>query len=118
MNIHRVNTLYFIVDKVDGFIEEKYENKYLDFASTDKNKEVLKKYTELWNGIKKLIRKIDNKTSECGKDYKKIKSNLDENLPLNKPLKFRNLTIIVRSVFKEDRKYYPQIFLNECLYEL
>ena len=47
----------------------------------------------------------------------KIKFNSDDDLPLNKQLKFFNLTIIVRTVF-EDGKYYPQIFLNECLYEL
>ena len=42
----------------------------------------------------------------------------DDDLPLNKQLKFINLTIIVRTVFEEDGKYYPQIFLDECLYEL
>ena len=42
----------------------------------------------------------------------------DDDLPLNKPLKFINLTIIVRSVFEEDDNYYPQFFLDECLYEL
>ena len=45
------------------------------------------------------------------------KSNSDGNLPLNKTPKLRNLTV-VRSVFKEDGKYYPQVFLDECLYEL
>ena len=39
-------------------------------------------------------------------------------LPLNKTLKLYNLTIIIRSVLEEDDKYYPQIFLDECLYEL
>ena len=48
----------------------------------------------------------------------KIKFNLDDNLPLNKSLKFHNVTIIVRSGFKEDDKYYTHIFLGECLYEL
>ena len=49
----------------------------------------------------------------------KIKFSSDNNLPLNKPLKFQYLTIIVRSVFKKDGKYYyPQIYLDECLYEL
>ena len=48
----------------------------------------------------------------------KLKSNSDDDLPLNKELKFINLTIIVRTVFEEDGKYYPQIFLDECLYEL
>ena len=48
----------------------------------------------------------------------KVKFNSDDNLPLNKILKLNNLTIVVRSVFQEDNKYYPQIFLDECLYEL
>ena len=47
----------------------------------------------------------------------KIKINADDNLPLNKPLKLQNMTITIRSVF-EDGKYYPQAFLDECLYEL
>ena len=47
----------------------------------------------------------------------KIKFNLDDDLPLNKILKLHNLTIIVRSVF-EDGKYYPQVFLDECLHEV
>ena len=47
-----------------------------------------------------------------------IKINSDDDLPLNKQLKFMSLTIIVRTVFEEDGKYYPQLFLDECLYEL
>ena len=47
-----------------------------------------------------------------------IKFNSDDNLPLNKMLKLHNLTIVVRSAFQEDNKYYPQMFLDECLYEL
>ena len=48
----------------------------------------------------------------------KIKFNSDDNLPLNKIIKFRVLTIIIRNNFEKDGKYYPQIFLNECLYEI
>ena len=48
----------------------------------------------------------------------KIKFNSADNLSLNKILKLHNLTVIVRSVFDEDGKYYPQVFLDECLYEL
>ena len=102
VNIHRVNPLYFIVVKVDGFIEEKEESRYLNFAFTDNSSEVLKKYTELWNGIKILIEKIDNKPGEYGKDYMNVKFNSDDDLPVVKPLKFRNLTITVRSIFEEN----------------
>ena len=48
----------------------------------------------------------------------KIKFNTDDNLPLNKPLKLHMLTVIVRSAFEEDGKLYPQIYLDQCLYEL
>ena len=52
-----------------------------------------------------------------GKDFMKIKFNSHDNLPLNKTLKLHNMTIIIRSVFEEG-KYYPQVFLDECLYKL
>ena len=58
-NIYSVNPLYLIIGKVDGHIEEKNGSKYLVFDSTDENKEVLKKYTELWNGIKNEIETIN-----------------------------------------------------------
>ena len=48
----------------------------------------------------------------------KIKFDSDDNLPLHKILKFRVLTIIMRNIFEKDGKYYPQIFLDDCLYEI
>ena len=47
----------------------------------------------------------------------KIKSNSDGDLPLSKPLKFHNMTIIIRSIFEEGGKLYPQVFLDDTLYE-
>ena len=41
----------------------------------------------------------------------KIQFNSDDNLPLNNQLKFLSVTVIVRSIFEEDGKYYPQVFL-------
>ena len=52
------------------------------------------------------------------KDFMKIKFNSDEGLPLNKPLEFHAMTIIIRSVFKEDGKLYPQVFSHDALYEV
>ena len=75
--------MYFIIGEVDGYIEENNGNKYLIFASKDKKKEVLTKYMELWDGIKNLIEKIDDKPGEYGKDFMKTKFNSDDNLPLN-----------------------------------
>ena len=48
----------------------------------------------------------------------KIKFNSDGDLPLNKTLKLYNSTSIVGYVFQEDKRYYPQVFLDECLYKL
>ena len=123
-NIYSVNLLYLIIGKVDGHIErssaeENNGNKYLVFDSTDENKEVLKKYTELWDGIKNEIETINGgKKGEYGKDFMKIKFNTDDNLPLNKPLKLHLLTIIVRCIFEEDGKFYPQLYLDDYLYEV
>ena len=73
----------------------------------------------MWSEIKDCIEKInDDKSGEYGKDYMKVKFNLDDNLPLNKQLKFLSITIIVRSYFEESVKYYSQIFLGECLYQV
>ena len=72
-NIYSVNPLHLIIGKVDGHIEEQNESKYLVFDSADENKEVLKKYTEHWNGIK-------NEIGEYGKDFMKIKFDTDDNL--------------------------------------
>ena len=92
-NINSVNPSYFIFGEVDKYIREKNGNKYLIFASTDKNKKVPIKYAELWDEIKSLIDKIDGKSGEYGKDFTKIKFNSNGNLPLNKILKLHNLTI-------------------------
>ena len=48
----------------------------------------------------------------------KIKFNSYDDLPLNKTLKIRSMIIVVRAVFHEINKYYPQVFLDECLYQL
>ena len=48
----------------------------------------------------------------------KIKFNSDDNIPLNKPLKFHNMTVTIRCVFTEGGKLYPQVFLDDFLYEL
>ena len=90
VKINSVNLLYLMIDKVSGYIEEKYGIKYLIFDSLAKNKEVLKKYSELWDVIKYNIETINGgKTSkhnsvEYGKDFMQIKFDSDDDLPLNK----------------------------------
>ena len=115
-NIYSVNPLYLIIAHASGYIEEKGVNKYLVFDSTDENKELLKKYNDVWNGIKNKIEEVSSGECDYEKDYMKIKFNSDDGLPLNKPLKFHNMTIIIISGFEEDSKLYPQVFLDDTLY--
>ena len=111
-NIYSVNPLYLLVNHASGYIEEKNGNKYLIFDSVDENKEVLKKYADVWDGIKNKIKAINGgKENNYRKDYIKIKFNSEDDLPLNKPLKFHVVTIIIRSVFEKDGKLYPPSFL-------
>ena len=63
-NINSVNPLYLLIDKIDGFIEEKDGDKYLNIALTDSNNEVLKKYAKVWRGIGDQIKKINDGRSE------------------------------------------------------
>ena len=73
----------------------------------------------VFNGIRDEIKTINGgKENGYEKDYMKIKFNSDDNLPLNKPLKFHLMTITIRSVFEEVGKLYPQVFLDDTLYEL
>ena len=119
VKINSVNPLYLINGEVDGYIEKNIGNKYLTFASADKNKKVLEKYTKLWDEIKYHIRTINaGKSADFDKDYIKIKFNSDDDLPLNKMQNLHMLAMIVRSAFEEDGKYYLEIVLDECLYEV
>ena len=63
-------------------------------------------------------KKIDDDWLEYTKDYTKIIFNSDDNLPLNKPLKFYNMTVTITCVISEENKLYPQVFLNDTLYSL
>ena len=117
-NIYSVNPLYLLVNHANGYIEEKGVNKYLIFDSTDENKELLKKYNDVWNGIKNKIEEVSSGECDYEKDYMKIKFNSDDDLSLNKSVKFHLMTITILSVFEEDGKLYPQVFLDDTLYEL
>ena len=117
-NIYSVNPLYLRINHASGYIEEQGVNKYLGFDSTDENKKLLKKYNDVFDGIMGKIKKVSNGECDYENDYMKIKFNSDDDLPLKKPLKFHLMTITIRSVFKEDGKLYPQVFLDDTLYEL
>ena len=68
-NIYSVNPLYLLINHASGYIKEENENKYLIFDSTDENKELLKKYSYVWDWIKNEIKAINGRKKY---DYEKI----------------------------------------------
>ena len=119
-NISSVNPLHLSVNPVlihwihsaTGYFTEKNGQKYLILDLTEK-------YEEVFSGIKKEIETINGRKNLIyEKNYARIGVNTDDDVPLNKPLKFSTLTVIIRCVFQESEKSYLQIYLDECLYEL
>ena len=73
--IDDVNPLYIIIDNINGYIKESNGNKYLTLDSTDKSKEIVKKYGELWGKIRDIIRSIINNSDNYDEKSMKIKLN-------------------------------------------
>ena len=87
------------------------------FHFTDKNREALENYTELWDEIKDQIETINGDNPiEYGKYFMNDRFESNDNFPLSKMLNIPVCIIIARSVFQEDI-YYPQVLLYECLYK-
>ena len=117
-NLNGLHSFYLVFNNLDPYIEKTNDNKYLIFASTDKNGMRLGDYTELWDKIKEHIELISgNKVIKYSRDFMKTKFESDDDLPLDKIINIPLCVIIVKSVFEEDGKYYLQVFLLECFYE-
>ena len=105
-----MNSLYLIIHSATGYFKEKYGGKYLILDSTKEN--------EVFSGIKSEIKKINGgKELFYGKSYSRIGVNTDDDVPLNKPLKFPTLTVIIRCVFQKSEELDTIIYLDEYLYE-
>ena len=70
--IYSVNFLYLLINHASWYIEEKGMNKYSIFDPTDENKELLKKYNDVWNGIKNKTKEVSSGECDYEKDYMKI----------------------------------------------
>ena len=107
-----------MINRVKGHFEEVDGDKYLIISS--KNGDIMQKYQEVFDGIKEIIKKINDYSQpiKYGDYYMKIKFNTDDNISLNKIIYFSTITIIIRSVTQKNGKYYPQLLLDECLYEI
>ena len=111
-NIHSVNPLYLITHSTSEYFKEKNGEKYLILDTIDK-------YEEVFSGIKSETKAINGgKEMYYEKHYAKNGVNTDDDIPLNKKLKFPSLTIIIMCIFQNGKKLYPQIYLDECLYEV
>ena len=82
---------------------------------TKKFQKNLKKFEKV---LKKKLKLMVAKKNEYGKDFEKINFESNDDLPMNKPIKLRLLTIIIKSLFSEDGKFNHQLFLDDALHEL
>ena len=106
--------MYLIVNKVFCFVGEKNGVKYLRI---DKS-EALNKWNQIFSGYKYHINKTDNSGVKFDSDFDKIKFVTNHNLPLGKLIYFPTLTVVIRCVFKQGDIFYPQIYLDDALYQL
>ena len=106
-----INRIKIHFKEVDG-------DKYLIISS--ENGDIMQKDQEDFDGIKEIIKKINDYSYPIKYDdnYIKIRFNADDNIPLNKIIYLATITITIRSVTKKYYKYYPQLFLDDCLYEV
>ena len=117
-SINSVNPLYLMINRIKAHFEEVDGDKYVVISS--ENGDIMQKYQEVFDGIKEIIKKIYDYSQPVKYDdnYMRIKFNTDGNISLNKIIYFPKITIIIRSVTQKDDKCYPQIFLDECLYQV
>ena len=118
MKIYSANSLYLIFRYANRFFEEINENKYLTLVLANESKEKIKKYEELWIKIRDLIKSVTKNADDYDEKYMKTKFNSDDKLPLNKRTEIPTIAIVVRATFLDNNKYYPQVFLDECLHKI
>ena len=117
-DINSVNPLYLMINRIKGHFEEKYGDKYPIISP--ENGDIIQKYQEVFDRLKEIIKKINDYSQpiKYGDNYMKIKFKTDDNIPLNKIIYLPTIAITIRSVTKKDDKYYPQVFLDDCLYQI
>ena len=114
-SVNSVNPLFLLINRVHGTVLEKCSCK---FYSIDKGDSVLKRHDQVFSRIKYHIKKISDEEVFYGSNFEKIKFLNDDFLPFGKLLYFPTLTVVIRCVFKQNGIFYPQVYLDECLYQL
>ena len=107
-----------MINKIKGHFEEVDGDKYLIISFENGN--IMQQYQKVFDGIKEVIKKINDCSYPIKYDdnYMKIKFNTNDNIVIKKIIYFPTITITIRSVTQKDDKYYPQLFLDDCLYEV
>ena len=104
---------YFVINCLIGYIEEieGWSDKYLVVLSSLHNKNINRVLDKIWETIEDQI----NPNIKI-KYYDKFRFNSDIDLPLNTTIEFRSLVINISCIIEKDNEYYPEIYLDECLY--
>ena len=112
--INSVNPLYLrIVDMNSQFEKDKDDAWYLIISGDDD----VFKLIDIFESIKNKITEKTWDVVKYDKDYMKIKFESNNILPEGKDVNLRIATIIIRAIFAQDGKYYPQLFLDDVLYK-
>ena len=115
--INTVNPLYLRIIYMKGqFKKGKGDNVWylIIFGNSDD----LRKFANIWKSIRAKIEENTGGIVQYDKDYMKIKFKSNDNLPIDNTVNMHQFTIIIRSVFAQNGKFYPQLFLDDALYEL
>ena len=80
--------------------------------------DVLRKFANIWKSIRAKIEENAGGIVQYNKDYMKIKFESNDNLPADNIVNMHQVTIIVRSVFNQNDKFYPPLFLDDALYNV
>ena len=111
-SVNSVNPLYWLINRVYGTVSEKDRYKFL---TSDKGDTILKKYNHV---LKTILKKISGEEVVFDSEFDKIKFLTDDSLPLGKLIYFRTLTVVIRCIFKQNGNFYPQVYLDDALYQL
>ena len=100
------------IDSATGYFKEKNDEKYLILDSA-------KEYERVWSEIKSEIERINGRKKVFyEKNYRNIGIITEDDLPLKESRKFLALIININLILQADNKLYPQLYIDECFYEL
>ena len=124
---HSIKPLYLVINHLFGHIEQIEGSRGRYLVVNINNKKKINIFDEIWkyieqritaDGIRKFVEEkfiFDNENNEI-KEYNKLRSSSNLDLPLDTLTEFRALTLTISRVIEKDGKYYPEIYLDEGLY--